>query len=317
MEITDRDLAILQLVAEHRVLTQTLVLQALSLVGDRLPRQQAGLPAEAGGKAGPSPTNLSRRLAGLFHGGFLDRILPARGVTFRGDAFAYGITTQGEKKLRERQPDLPFPAGSNWKRRNEKLTHNPPFTRHSLMIARARIAIAHAVREMPALELVTSEREGPNLAAVWERGGRRCRVVPDAFVEFRERSACAAGRERSESARSCFLEADRGTMESRRMLAKLEDYALAERDGKDREVFGVRDFLVLLVAETKERASFLLDLAAGVQTESPLWKLRRRVFVTAEESYIHHPTNIFAQVWRRCDLPEERAAIVPSPLARR
>jgi len=291
MEITERDVAIVQLVCEHRALTQTLIADALELVGPR-----------------PSPTNLSRRLSGLYHdAGLLERLEPARRETFRGDAFAYAPTAKGEKLLRDRQLELPFPARSNWKRRNEKANRNARFTHHTVMIARARIAMERAVREVPSLAIEASEREPEGVT--WQYRGRTCRVWPDAFVELRERD--------TERRLAFFVECDRDTMESKRMRWKLEDYALLEHAGHDRTVFGARDALVLVIAETRARADFLLDLAADVERESPLWDIRKRVLVTAEETYVEHPENIFAQVWRSAALPDERAAIIPSPLPRR
>jgi hypothetical protein len=295
IEITERDLAVLALLAEHRVLTQGLVEDALECSGPR-----------------PSPTNLSKRLAAMFHGGYLDRILPPRRETFTGGAaFAYALTAKSERLLRSRQFELPFPAGANWKRRNEKLSQNPPFTRHTLMVARFRITLDRALPAAPSLVLATSERENPELQHTWNRGGRRCRVVPDAFFELGDRDA--SGR----APRAFFVELDRATMESRRMRAKLDDFAFLERDGLAARVFGVRDFVVLLVAENAARASFLLDLAANPSPESPAAALRPRILVTSEQAYAEHPTNLLAQIWRSAAKPDERAAIIPSPLPRR
>jgi hypothetical protein len=291
-EFTDRDLAVLELVADHRVLTQSLVLAALPLCGHTA-----------------SPTNMGKRLKEMFEDEYLDRILPARRETFHGDAFAYAITAKGEKKLRDAQLELPFPPGSNWKRRNEQLSKNPPFTRHALMTARVRIAIELGLREIPELVLETSERENQLLQAKWTHRGTEHRVIPDAFVKIRDRA-----QPDGPPLRSLFIEADRGSMETRRMVPKFADYCLLPSSGLDREVFGVRDFLVLVIAETEVRATFLLNLIALAEDDHPIARGRARFLVTTEELYRDHLPNVFAQIWRSGAKPEERASIVPSPL---
>src|SRR5438128_705279 len=84
-----------------------------------------------------------------------NRIPPARhDENFHGEAFAYGITAKGEKLLRDRQLTLPFPERTNWKRRNRLTT---AFTKHTIMVARSRITLEHAVRAVPSLALKTCE----------------------------------------------------------------------------------------------------------------------------------------------------------------
>ena len=74
-------------------------------------------------------------------------------------------------------------------------------------------------------------------------------------------------------------------------------------------------FRVLVVAKSAVRASNLLRLLIDTEKTIPL-EHRAFFLFTTEETYLSHPTNILATVWRAADDPEELRGIIPSPLQR-
>lgn len=288
---------ILQAVFDSRFLN-------LSLLSVLFPPDPAKTPAHLRTDSPKRPnTNLARRLAKLFHHGYLDRIR-----TVRGGELVYGLGGAGAELLRTRQPQLPVPM-TDWAEKNRDLSQL--YIDHTLMIARFRAALTVALRETPSTQLELFERESRSLKAEWQYSGRRAYVNPDAFFLLRD-TARPEGRQRS----AFFLEADRSTMSLDRLRTKFANYSRMYADRVHQDRFGVPSFRVVTVTKSAERASNLLKIL--LDEESPVPVAHRAFFVfSTEEVYRDHLTNVLAAAWRSADEPGTLRSLVSSPLPRR
>lgn len=293
------DLDILAAIFAHRFLIQTLLLWLFPPSAERTPLKAiAAAVAKRGGALSGKHTgsNLHRRLRALFDAGLVDRI--PRGL---GLPYAYALTPAGQRLLvKAGRLDRVRPLAKP----SRLLFH----VEHALMVALFRIAIVLAIRERPEFEILASDREGQHLRHSWRYRGRPYGLNPDGFIVIRD---CSAPHGRN--TRAIFLECDRDTMTLGRLLAKYEAYAAFERSGELAAQYGVPTAYVATVANTQTRASALLNLVAQTPSRDITDYLDRLLF-TSEDAYRDHPSNVFAQIWRRPDKPTERHALIASPL---
>lgn len=295
LQLQERDLRMMRAVFESRFLTRSLLGELFPPDPTRTPR-----PAVTGSATG---TNLDRRLAKLFHHGYLDRVRTVR----RGELI-YALGTRGAELLRTQQPELPLSETTDWSEKNRALSEQ--YIEHGLMVARLRAALTIGAVRTPSTVVQRFEREGKALKAEWRHQGQRWFVNPDGFFILRD-SAQPEGKQR----RAFFVEADRSTMTLERLELKFQSYARLYADRQHQEHFGIPSFRVLTVTKSRERASNLLKLVAGA-AEWPLAEHRQLFYFTTEEAYRDVLPNVLAAIWRCADAPENRTSIVWSPLAR-
>jgi hypothetical protein len=170
-----------------------------------------------------SNQQITRRLQGLFHNGYVRRY--ASRQRMRPDLnpgaplVAYGLELRGARVLAARPPQLLAADG----RQPERVRWKQDYTRrtewfleHQLMISNFRCVLELALRETPGVELV-NWAQGQEIwlrATIPGHPRRTVRVAPDAGFILRE-----AGQERH-----FFLEMDRSTEEHRRLLQKCVGY---------------------------------------------------------------------------------------------
>lgn len=251
IQITERDLAILQQVFRHRFLRST-HLQAL------FGGQQVFL----------------RRLAELYHHGFLDR--PREPIEFYACAgskpMVYALGNKGADLLRDH---CGLPRGKvNWAEKNQGI--GPLFLDHTLLVADVMVALELAcrtngrVRFVPAEELlarapeVTRRRPRPfewSVACRYLGEPVTLGVAPDACfgLHFLDRPE---GRNHA----YFFLEADRATMPIVRnnvrqtsFVRKMTAYAETWKQGIHTAVYGIKNFRVLTVTSSAERVGNLIQ----------------------------------------------------------
>ena len=155
------------------------------------------------------------------------------------------------------------------------------------MISRFHVALRHA----QACGKVILERWCPDgfvrEAAVIEHADWRERipVYPDAL--FILQSLSDGGRVH------CFLEADRGTMPVKRFITKLRGYWHYWRTGQAEARFGMKNFLVLTVTTSPERARNLVQACSTV-AEGGL----RMFLFGSERTYAQgEPLRIVDRIW--------------------
>ncbi len=287
-----RDFDMLRAIYQNRFLT----LDLLAAVFPPQPRTATATPpADPPKRPG---TNLGKRLAGLYHHGYVDRL---RMVV--GGPLVYALAQRGADLLREREPALAVSARTDWAEKNRGLSAQ--YVDHTLMVARFRAALTVALPEANGA-LLRFDRESPELRTTWRSAGTRTYVDPDAFLILAE----PKGR------RAYFVEADRSTMTTARVLDKFARYIALYRDGVHTRAYGVEKFRVLTVAKSPERAANLLRLTIGPDSPVPP-PFRAMFFFSTEDAYRADLRNVLAATWRAADEPTILRSLIASPLPRR
>jgi hypothetical protein len=92
-----------------------------------------------------------------------------------------------------------------------------------------------------------------------------------------------------------FLECDRGTMTTKRFLTKLRGYWQWWRSGRQEEVLGIRNFRVLTVTATQERAENLLEVCR--QVDAPRHRGLGMFLFASEQEYVGRPERVLEDIW--------------------
>jgi len=298
--LQDRDFVIIRAIYENRFLN----LELLGLIFPPDPKARALKTSTTSTTS--EHGNLQRRLRSLFHHGYLFRFR-----TEHRAELTYAVTNNGLELLRTRQ--LPLPLSLDMRTKNQKL--KGAYVEHTLMVARFRVGLSLALREHPDLTLKTFERDNQDLRLRWERprksgkGLDRFTINPDAFFVLE------SDKDENQKKMGFFIEADRSTMTLARLMDKYRRYTAMFEDRLHRESYGIQHFRVLTVTKSAERASNAIKLALDGELSIP--ENRRGLFYfTTELSYTEKPQNVLAGVWRKTNAPQERSAIISSPLAR-
>jgi hypothetical protein len=172
---------------------------------------------------GGSGQQITRRLQGLFHKGYLGRY--ARRERMRLDLdpgapmIAYGLEVKGARALERNRAAAAAATGAEpepicWKKDYTRRTEW--FLEHNLMTSDFRCNLELALRETPDTELVTWDQGQGTWFRVTipEKGKRVARVAPDAYFVLRQNGQL----------RYFFLEIDRSTEEHRRLVERFTGY---------------------------------------------------------------------------------------------
>jgi hypothetical protein len=171
-----------------------------------------------------SRDGIYRRLQGLFHHGYLDRI-----GTNPNASLVYGLGRRGAEIL-----EVPH-----------RKDVADPYVAHQLMIGDFRVAMTRAMTTR-------------NIVLSWRTVPADSPVKPDGFfsLQFPDRPD---GKNRA----FLFLEADRSTMTRERFVQKLENYWRWYRTGGHTEKLGIKGFRVLTMTKSEERVRSLVLATRG------------------------------------------------------
>lgn len=264
--LQDRDRDIVRLVADFR-LTSSDQIQAL-------------IPG--------SPQRLLRRLQCLYHAGYLERPPDQR---YRGNGkMVYALGPVGAQLLvaegLHRKVDADQ-AGSI----------SAYFIDHALMISRFHAVLLLAVRQRHdvALDLWRQDKDlWDRVTATNSNATETIPVCPDAYFVLRLLKE-PEGRNRVH----VFLEADRGTMTIRRFTTKMRGYLHYRLSGQQTARYGFKNFVVLTVAKSPERASNLIRATSAVAGADGL---SRMFLIGPEQNYaLAEPAGILNPVWMAVD----------------
>ncbi len=285
LQITERDLSIVRQVCRHRFLRST-HLQAL-----------------VGGGQG-----LLRRLAALYHHGYLDR--PREQIEFYQNAgskpMVYALGNQGADLLAAHDG---LPRGKvNWTAKNHAL--GPLFLEHTLLIAEVMVALELAcrnrgnVRLLPAETLVARAPEATRKRLKPLQWAVNCRyqeettslgVVPDAIFGLQY-----LDQPEGRNTAYFFLEADRATMPIFRkgvrqtsFFRKLVAYHETWKQAVHTTVYGIKNFRVLTVTSSPERVENLIKANRALNAGKG-----SKLFLFTDEASLRAAPDLLALDWK-------------------
>lgn len=232
--------------------------------------------------------NTRRRLATLFHMGFLDRPVQQKAFAKQGMSLIYGLGPQGKE----------FFVDDEWEpkeRKPKEVTF--PYLQHAMMISRFHSSFILALRRRKPEEHLTTWMQGVELKRALKRENRELDLVPDAFFQV----------EGPKGTLSFFLEADQGTMTRDRFLAKMKTYWQWYRSEFVKPTLGTDRFRVLTIAPTYERKENLRRITKKAdyrQEGSNMFQ-----FLSEEVYSTKRPDSILGPIWMGPKDDEKRAIV--------
>jgi hypothetical protein len=274
LEITKRDLQILEFVQDYRFLNTE---QIHALVGG-------------------SVRNVQERLSRLFQHAYLDR--PLHQIELRNEGYRlmiYALAPKGARFIASALGHLaPIARHLGEDNRTAKRFH----LAHTLMVSQFRACLTLACKANS--EVTISSWKVPDKSLARIRIGRfRAAVIPDGSFSL----------ERTDGQQAhFFLEADRGTMTQNRFLRKLQAYW---RLSFIKGVAGIPGaFRVLTITNSKRRTE---NLRLTAKNADPKQKGSRMFCFATQDAYdLKHPEALLGHIWRTpadpelCSLLEER-----------
>jgi len=256
-----------------------------------------------------SAQQISRRLQGLFHNGFLARYVPRRRM--RGDletgspVMAYGLETKGYKALTEVREQDAADSGEDaeevaWKKAYSR--RQEWFLEHAVMISNVHATLDLALRGRGEPKLVEWDQSrdvrGEVTVSFPRKGDRTYRIAPDAHFAATEGTRLS----------NFFLEADRATEESRRIYSKFVSYWWYLQSEHYLENYeNAQDVRVLFVTTTERRLENLMKWLGELEKpNSPKghggfgW-----FWFTSEERFdLAQPESILEPIWQTVTKPD-------------
>jgi hypothetical protein len=183
------------------------------------------------------------------------------------------------------------------------------FLKHEMMIVDLHVILSIAGKRTGAELRLVDWREGRELfdsvTATTHAGQSRLPIRPDAFCTL-EDSRRLAGANRAHF----FLEADRSTTTQSRFTEKLLAYWHYLDQGLHTKKYGIKNFRVLTVTITPERAQSLCALAASVLPE----RARKfYLFTSLTQFSLDAPDPVFRDIYLSSRESGTRFPLVPAP----
>jgi hypothetical protein len=194
-----------------------------------------------------------RRLQNLFHHQYLDR---PRIQRINGNMpMVYALGQRGAELISTKTGRKII---GDWSEKNRQVRER--YLAHGLMISRFQTALRYACQQIGTVRLECWLGDGAITDIVMvdcERHRERIPIRPDAFFILNVLGGTQPGRVH------VFLEADRSTMTVSRFVTKLRGYFGYWRSGQVEQRLRMKNFLVLTVTSSTERA---VNLAKACQS---------------------------------------------------
>ncbi len=252
LRLTADDLAILAHVGEHRFLRSTHLAKLL----DR------------------SPEKIVRRLAALYHNGYLDRPVAQLDYFARAGSapLVYALGNKAVSHLTA--SDGVDPSNADWTDKNRDAGR--PYLEHALLIADLMVGIECAVCGRPSIKLVSGQdilARAPRVDSFGPASWTMMARVPGESTEIAVTPDKVFALEFPDSGRRnyFFVEADRATMPiERRSLAqssvkkKLLAYHHGHLAKRHTALWGIPGFRVLTITRSAERIAAMIDVVQEI-----------------------------------------------------
>jgi len=239
------------------------------------------------------PTSVKKRLAKLWRAYYLQRLfLPVwPGKPKPSPKAIYAIDKKGAEILTE-------VMGIDPELMRKQIKQNEIGERqlkHSLMVSNFATILTVAVREKKGVELLFFKHQQKALEDRVTVKGKRYPVIPDGFL----------GLEDKEGVFYFFLEADRSTMSNTRFLNKMRAYWNWYKVKGQQKKFGIKNFRVLTLTISPERAENLREITFKVKGDGR--QEGSTLFWFADESKItlEDPQSVFNKIWRSSRADDE------------
>ena len=258
LKLQPRDITLLRDVGEFRFLNTPQIL-ALHKGGER---------------------NLLRRLSSLFQHGYLDRPLKQTSAKLSSSHMVYALGRKGAELLSK---DAKEREGIY--RRVKEVERTLPLMAHALMISQFRVCLILAAKQHGAK--ITRFTQGYDLKEMLrDVHGENPSLVPDAFFTLEEKGDVI----------NFFLEVDRGTMKTERVVNKLIIYWSWRSDERLKKKLRLTRFRVLTIAPSERRSDSLRNAGKG---GDPRGDGSLMFLFTAETRYtISTPQAILQAIWK-------------------
>jgi hypothetical protein len=239
---TDDDIAMLRHVAEHRFLRSTHLIALMQRPADKI----------------------LRRLAKLFHHGYLDRPRAQLDLYGRGGSapIVYGLGNKAAQLFGE-------PDTIDWTDKNRSASR--PYIEHTLMVADFMVALECAVRSRTGIRLVRADDIATELrrtAGFKLRSWTMTAAIPDLGIELSVKPDKVFALEFADTGRRNYfvVEADRATMPVERAdlsQSSFKKKLLAYHHGHEARqhvaLWGIPGFRVLTLTSSADRLQSMID----------------------------------------------------------
>lgn len=222
-----------------------------------------------------SERTIKRKLQYLYQAGFIDR--PKQQFLYfkASNYLVYSIAKRGANLLSQEK-------GIHIKTAKAKEI-GASFLKHALMISEFRACLTAALDKAGAKLAVWRDLGPIDAAAV---GGVRQPIAPDAFFTIGDRGDVI----------HFFLEADRSTMTTKRVLLKLKAYLEWWRQGRQKQLLGISNFRVITLTISDDRKDNLRiagqQIGDSGQGSSLFW------FGCQNSFTLENPSSILQPIWQ-------------------
>ncbi len=258
LKLQPRDITLLRDVGEFRFLNTPQIL-ALHQGGER---------------------NLLRRLSSLFQHGYLDRPLKQTSAKLSSSHMVYALGRKGAELLSKDAKER-----EGMYRRVKEVERTLPLMAHALMISQFRVCLTLAAKQLGVK--ITRFTQGYDLKDMLrDVHGENPSLVPDAFFTLEEKGDVI----------NIFLEADRGTMKTERVVDKLKTYWSWRDDERLKKKLRLTRFRVLTIAPSERRSDSLRNAGKG---GDPRGDGSLMFLFAAETQYsLSDPKKLLEPIWK-------------------